>query len=415
MKDFYKNFVTYIPQTKDLWVLRSVYKISPASPLFLFLTLVGLCIVSFLLFNFMWEQPDTPSYANGAKRLFGFDGEADRLQRLSKPLSLLLPAILYAVFGLDTIYGLWIQELTGYLLCGFLMFHILCSFIPNREHAYLGTLAYMMCQPMAIFGVLPMIDSWGWATSLGGILLSIRVLNRNAFSFWSFSALGWYLGLGFFVKESILVAGAFLFVSILLEKDSIQSKLKFYLVVGLSFAVAILLMSLFTDAIYGVTFLTWLDFNYTDPIQYEQPVRAYALQTFRSLDLYWLLVMVGLFIFVRQWKRGILPKRHISFVGTGLSCLAIYPFVWPYYFDRIIFMLAPFFMLLVTMSLSYIRRFAVLTILTAGISNLMLAYGIYAYQIKGLIATALGGYSFFLLGVLLYNAAFLHSWHFKKR
>ena len=351
----------------------------------------------------MWEQPDTPSYANGAKLLLGFDGEIDRLQRLTKPLSLLFPAILYAIFGLDTIYGLWIQELIAYFACGFLMFHILHAFLANRRHAYWGTVAYMLCQPMAIFGVLPMIDSLGWAISLGGILLSIQVLNKSQFRFWCFHLVGWYLGIGFFAKESILTAGAFLFLSILLEQDSFFNKVKRYVAVGLGFIPPILLISAFTHYQYGVSFLTWLSFNHTDPVQYNQPIKAYLMQSFRFLDLYWLLVAVGGFVFVKQCREKLLSRTHISFVLTGIICLLVYPFIWPYYFDRILFMFAPFFILLVCMSLDYIQKLSGLTILFAGLSNLLFTYGIYAYQITGLIISAIGGYSVFLIGVLVYN------------
>lgn len=354
----------------------------------------------------MWEQPDTPSYANGAKLLFGFDGEVDRLQRLTKPLSLVFPAILYALFGLETVYGLWVQELIAYFACGLLMFHILHAFVANRKQAYWGTIAYMLCQPMAIFGVLPMIDALGWAISLGGILLSIQVLNKSQFRFWRFHLIGWYLGIGFFAKESIITAGAFLFLSILLEQDSFTNKFKRYLAVGLGFIPPILLISAFTHYQYGVSFLTWLSFNHTDPVQYSQPIKAYLTQSFRALDLYWLLVTIGALVFLKQCRDKLLSRTHMSFVLTGFICLLVYPFVWPYYFDRIIFMFAPFFMLLVCMSLDYIQKLSGLTILLAGVSNLLLTYGIYAHQMNGLIVSAVGGYAVFLLGILIYNWKF---------
>ncbi len=169
--------------------------------------LLGYSLLHLLLFSFLWEQTDTASYVNAIYLLAGDAAAPDRLFRLSKPLSLLLPALLYQITGLAPSWGLLVQQYLAYWVGAWALYQWLFLLFSERQLARLGLLAYLGMQPLAVYGLAMLTEGVGWAGLLLGLYAAQHVLWQSPWRWWRGLLLGLFWGLTCFVKESVVAAG----------------------------------------------------------------------------------------------------------------------------------------------------------------------------------------------------------------
>lgn len=352
--------------------------------------------LSVLLFSFMWEQGDTISYVRAAEGFWSWDASQDRLHRLSKPFALLLPATAYHYWQVPVIWSLWAQQVLCYFMSAWLWWRILAKIGKSEEECFWGLMLLLLCQPMSIYGLSFMMDGVGWCLSLWGIFLVIRWFpyprvapRRKAV------LLGEVLAIGVLTKESALLGGLLLCIHLLIHDYSWKNRLLSLFRVGINFVVVLVGFSLFTLVFFSKTLLTWMAFAHTDPIVYDAPWKALLTQTYRTLDVFWLLVILGFLVEGLANRNKHLNANERSLLFTGLVAWMIFPWLWAYYVDRILFMFAPLWLpwaLYALHRLAYPR----LILLLGGLMNLGMTHLIYRYQQSGLILGATALFALFL-------------------
>jgi hypothetical protein len=333
------------------------------------------------LFSFMWHQTDSQSFINAVELLLGESTQADRLFRRSKPLSLLFPTFLYLLFELPIQYGFLLQQFSAYWLSAIFLYKIV-AFISSKESlAYLAMLAYILCQPMAVYGLAILTDGLGWSWMLFGIWLSLKIISSSKLSTPHLALLGIFMGLGFFIKESIIVTGIFTFFLLLLSpQHKLKAKTMAYSIIGSTFLITFFIGNYLTDLYWGISIFDWIQFGQSDPPPFYW--MGFINQSYHSIDLYWFLFIIG---FVKSLTSCKWTVPHYALLLTLISGWCLLPFFWPYLYDRILFMLVPFMVFWIALGAAHFKAFALPLVLFAGFTNLLVAFFIYKYQISGLI------------------------------
>jgi len=363
-----------------------------------FFTLLGSSLCSIGLFFFMTYQTDSPSFIHAVELLLGESTQPDRLFRRSKPLSLLLPAFLYLSVDLSIQYGFLVQQFLAYWLSALFLYQII-SFISSKDSfAYIAMLAYVLCQPMAVYGLAILTDGLGWCWMLIGIWLSLKTLSSSTLSIAHLVRLGIFMGLGFFIKESIIIAGIFTFFLLLIHpKHSPKAKLIGYSLIGSSFLSTFFIGNYLIDYFWGISIFDWIQFGQSDPPPFSWS--NFIIQSYHTIDLYWFLFILGFYKSISSYKSS--PIRSALFL-TLISGWSLLPLFWPYLYDRILFMMVPFLLLWVAIGATHFKSFALPLVLIAGCTNLLVAFFIYKYQVSGLLTS-----SAFLFCLLLFFTHFL--------
>ncbi len=352
-------------------------------------TILLISLFSIGLFYFMAIQQDSSSFVEAIYILGGDLHHQDRLWRLTKPLALVFPSFL-RLFGCPILYGLWLQQLFSYWLMAVVFYAILGLIYPHKQQAYIGLVALLLCQPMAVYGLAILVDTLGWAAILAVVYYSIKQ-HKKLHQTKLLIRLGIALGLGFFIKESILVAGLFIFYLILLLPLTWRAKIKAFSWIGLSFLIVILLGSGLTWVLWQQTVYHWFLFNENSPPVFN--IYYLIQQTYRCLDVYWFLVLMGIYQYIKTAKHNIFLG---IFLLTALSAWLLFPMAWHYHYDRILFMNALFLIPFVPLATAFMGKWQLPFVGLMGTLNLLVAFGIYKYQIGGLIVAEFFIFCFFL-------------------
>lgn len=351
-------------------------------------------LLSYFLFAFLHVQDDTSSFVQALELAFGESQTPDRLYRWSKPLALVTPSFLH-LFGVPFLVGLLLQQAVSWWLAIYFFGKINFVLFQDKKQAYLAALLLLLCQPMAVYGLAGLVDMLGWAYILGVVYWVMRLPQSASHRSWI--QLGILLGLGFFIKESSLIVGLFVFFFLAFQPTTIRVKLRQYLIIGSTFTTVIAFGSWLTWHLFGQTVYHWVLFNEQQP-----PATNWyyvAQQSYRTLDVFWLLIVLG----IVHWQR---QRRALSYLwspllATGLVAWLVFPFLWHYHYDRILFMNALFLLPLAILGSQWLGRLQLPYIVVGGLANLLVAFGIYRYQIGGLIV-----YEFLcFLGLLIFAAA----------
>lgn len=365
----------------------------------LFVTLLGVSLCSLFLFSFMAHQTDSSSFINAVELLLGESSEPDRLFRLSKPLSLAIPTFLYHFFAVPISDGFLVQQILAYWLSALALYNVI-YFVSSKELlAYIGMLAYILCQPMAVYGLAILTDGLGWCWMLWGILFSLKIITTPKLSLFQLALLGCFMGLGFFIKESIIITGIFTFFLVLLHPiHTFQSKLIIYGIIGSCFLGTFIIGNYLLDTFWGISIFDWIKFGQSDPPPFYW--KSFITQSYHTIDLFWFFFILGLVkdIYSKNWS-----YIRYALLLTLISGWILLPFFWPYLYDRILFMLVPFMILWVALGAMHFKPFSFILVLLAGFFNLLITFFIYKHQISGLI---IGSGVFF--GFLLF---FIHYFH----
>ena len=355
------------------------------------------CLMSSYFFDFMQIQDDTDGYLNALQIGLGQSNDLDRLQRLNKPLALLIPALLHLFLDLSLVKCLLIQQKLAYFGAAFFVFLTYEILFQNRDKAYLALVAFLGCQPLAVYGLAALTDSLGWCYSCIGLYACVRLFQQKEVSATNLFLIGAFIAVGFFIKESVVVVGIWLFFSILFHSNSLPHILKQYASSGLGFLLILAVGNFLIYQYHQKHFWDWLQFAHTDPPKFS--ILGYLQQIYRCLDVYWLLVLMGLYSFFRASAS---KEARVCF-WSGLSCLCLLPLVWPYYNDRILFLVGPVLIYWVVRGLDYLtsaRLARLLLVLMGGFINISTAYLIYRYQIEGLIVLLLSLYGLLIVSFI---------------
>ena len=385
--------------TKHLWM-----------PWWLVFGVLSVSALSLYWFWAMAYQTDSPSYVNAVLLWAGEAAAPDRLFRLSKPLSLLFPLLAYQCLGLSILYGLFLQQYLAYCFSSYFVYQLLLQLFPASStpsyspQAAFGCLAFLFCQPMAVYGLAFLTDGLGWSLLLLGIWWS-QQLFATSVSWKQCFLFGCYLGMACFVKESVVVAGIFTAWWVLFNgQHPFSKKLLIYSQITLGGVLALTLGNALTYAIWDSSLVQWIQFGQDSPPVFSW--KGFIAQAYHTLDAYWWLFLGGCWL---AWKqRAILPPVFGAYAASIATGWLLLPLTWPYLYDRILFMLVPLMLPFLALGISGLGRGAWPLLLLCGVGQLWVTHGIYFHQQEGWIV---GHGLFFLLlfGVVAGKQFFLPS------
>ncbi|MGH1337186.1 MAG: hypothetical protein ACRBFS_13765 [Aureispira sp.] len=343
----------------------------------------GVFFISLLSLYWFWAmayQTDSPSYVNAVLLWAGEPVAPDRLFRLSKPLSLLFPLFAYRLLGVSVLHGLFVQQYLAYWLSSYFLYKLLKEITPSQ--ATYGTLAYLFCQPMAVYGLAYLTDGLGWCLLLFGLYWSQQFFNKTTTNYWRCFAFGLYLGAACFVKESVVVAGLFTAWWVLFNKAfSFPSKFLIYANIALGGLLALGAGNALTYFYWDSSLIQWIQFGQDTPPPFSW--KGFLAQAYHTLDAYWWLFLGGCWLAWQQRKQ--LSLVFWAYAATFLSGWFLLPLTWPYLYDRILFMLVPPMLPFLALGIGSLGRAAWPLLLLCGSSQLWVTHAIYFHQQQGLI------------------------------
>ncbi len=354
--------------------------------IWLFLLLLLIAIGQIVLFSPLREQPDTATYA-AALQQWSTGENLDRLMRWSRFLSLLLPLALVEVWGLGAVLALLIQQYLAVFLC-LLFFYLWLR--RQGESGEKGLLLWLCASPVPVYAWAAINDAAGWATALG-LLLLLPAKNNS----WQALRFGFLLGVAIFVKESALLAGWYWAWLWLWRDRNIRTAAATLL--GFALAVGIGLWA--TTYAFGYNLLDWIRLNHEseEANLYADWRIAYATQLLRTLDVYWIFVACAPFVQGRQRDKA----SNSALWSASLAAIVVYPFVWAYMSDRILFLFSPLWLLLALRGLRFWGRCSGAALVVAACANLAAAYSSYVQPLAGGLGL-IYVLAAFLLGLLLF-------------
>ena len=145
------------------------------SHLLRYASVLVLLIITYLISSIHYLQQDSASFLEALRILDGQEG-LDRLMRLNKPISLILPFFFYQL-GFSAPIAFMLQSVFSICLCIYFFSRIIQhQLIHTNQKAhsresilFLSTWVILGCQCTAVYGVAVLTDSLSWAIILGGI------------------------------------------------------------------------------------------------------------------------------------------------------------------------------------------------------------------------------------------------------
>ena len=348
------------------------------------ITLTILAIIYGVLFDFLrWEQYDTPSFIGGARFLFGLKGGFDTQSRLTKPLILLLPGFIELLTSLHPKYIFIVQNIIFFYLCGIFIYKINQLIFKDDKIAYLGMLAYATCQPFAIYSLFVLSDAAGWFFGILGIYLTLKRFSNPIIKLKSLVVIGVIVGLGCLMKESAIIGMIFLFSYILVVKFSFKKKIVFFTASSIGFIIPLMISFLIIEYFYHDSILKRILQAHL-VTQSDHFELARIKQIFRIIDMYWFLFFIGLISVFKILKQQ--PNNYqLKSILVAIVLVSILLPVWPYLIDRILFLLAPFLIVIVNYGIFKFKQFAFPLVLIGGFLNIFISFIIYKFQTHGII------------------------------
>ena len=348
------------------------------------ITLTILAIIYGVLFDFLrWEQYDTPSFIGGARLLFGLKGGFDTQSRLTKPLILLLPGFIELLTSLHPKYIFIVQNIIFFYLCGIFIYKINQLIFKDDKIAYLGMLAYATCQPFAIYSLFVLSDAAGWFFGILGIYLTLKRFSNPIIKLKSLVVIGVIVGLGCLMKESAIIGMIFLFSYILVVKFSFKKKIVFFTASSIGFIIPLMISFLIIEYFYHDSILKRILQAHL-VTQSDHFELARIKQIFRIIDMYWFLFFIGLISVFKILKQQ--PNNYqLKSILVAIVLVSILLPVWPYLIDRILFLLAPFLIVIVNYGIFKFKQFAFPLVLIGGFLNIFISFIIYKFQTHGII------------------------------
>lgn len=354
----------------------------------IFLTLTILLIIYTVTFDFLrWIQYDSPSFTGGSRLLFGLEGGYDFQSRLTKPLFLVLPGFFEWITGLKPEYIFLAQNVIFFYLSGFLIFNI-CRIVFNDHNlAFFGMLIYASCQPFAVYSLFILSDVAGWFFGLLCIYFVVKYSGYIVANLKYSIISGLIAGTGCLFKESAVTGLIFAICYVVFADKSIMKKILPSLAMLISFMVPLTLSYLINRYFYNDTVLTRIKEAHTATANDFMPLSYYLKQTFRVIDYYWFLFIPGMALMISDIFQKKINILLIVFLAAAAVTFTV-THIWPYYNDRIVFMAAPFIVVISVYGLTLFKQFKLPVVLICGFLNILVTYLIYKNDTSGLLIMA---------------------------
>ena len=263
------------------------------------LSIVLWCLLCIWIFAPLQVQTDTPSFINAIQILLEDpNATIDRLMRLSKPLSLVLPTFL-VYFGFSATMALILQQYLSLCIALWAIYTLYTRFYKiEKSIVYQSLLLYISSSVIMVYAFAALNDMPAWALTWCLILYAHQIFTYKQ-PFLHYVVWGIIAALGMFIKESILVAGVYVFLAILLNKNkSFLQKTQIYIAIGLPFLLILSLGFYTTKIIWGYHILDWMEFNNQDKMllyKGESWLKLYIMHFARVFDLAWLYLPLAIF------------------------------------------------------------------------------------------------------------------------
>jgi hypothetical protein len=351
------------------------------------------------LFSALSFQTDSPTYTYAISVLTGEVQLPEMHYRLAKPLSFIFPAFLSFFLKIAPAEALIVQQFMCNISIGLLMYSIIKK-MHSRKEAVLGIIILMGCQPFAIYSLAVMIDGAGWAIELFIIYYYFRIRENNHLI--DFIIIGILLGLGIFIKETILISGMVIAVDSIFTQHGLFKKFKYLLSVGIVFLILFLSGNFLTDYFFGNSLFNWWEISHSDKSICELNIYHYFQQTFRTLDLFWIPFLIGSVLLIFNIKKTKL-NFELTLLIVGFIALIIFPIFWCYKIDRIIFMISILFIPICARGLSAFGNSGIFLAIIGALLNLFLTYRIYFFHESGWIIGLSLLYILLLLSIVVHK------------
>lgn len=396
-----------------------------------FFTLSLAAISYWFLFDFIrLIQYDNESYISGARLLFSLPAGANEMGRITKPVFLFLPGLMESLLGIHPQYTIILQNIIFFYCNGFLFYAILLQVFKDKTAAYYGMIAYISCQPFAVFSLLLMADGAGWFFELLLIYLCMHGLAQKK-SYLFFAGLAVVACIGMYTKESTIAAIVFCVLAIGLHSIPFQllrNKVSCTLLSTVSksfpfsrqlllkekvYKLLVFLLSFLFLFVVVQLLLYWkYDFSILDVLYKTREERDFSYyynlknsrQVYRILDLYWIFFGFGLYVWYK--KKNVFENNTswlYSSLITVLLILLILPLGWPYILDRVLFMVAPFAIMIATYGIMFFKRAAPILLVTAAVTNVLTQFLIYKYNVNNLLYIVFCVYLLLLILLFLWE------------
>ncbi len=365
------------------------------------LVLLALATLYYFLFDFLRiREYDSPAYIGASRLLFGLSGGYEHQARIAKPVVLLLPGLFEIMTGKNPAWIFILQNFVAFLACGWLMHSIAYRLVNDEGTAFLVMLCFALCQPFAVYSLLVLADAPGWAWELLVIRLA---LDCESFSWIKKGGLGLLIGLGFLVKESMLIAALFVFLNnLLFDGKDLLKKLKSLLNIGLPALLVMGLNAWFVKHFFHVNLLGWI-VEANEEFQTFGYNLHYFQQVLHTLDLAWLYIIAGTIFALRKAAFSACRSEHKAALITSLFFFLSAPLLANFAHDRVLFMASPFLFILTLGYIKQNRQMLLLLIPTFGFSAVLTTYLIYRFEFQNLLPW------YYLSGIALFI-----FWELKK-
>jgi hypothetical protein len=357
-------------------------------------------IIYWFAFDFLrWVEFDTPSYISGARYLFQLSGGADIQSRISKPFVLLLPGIFEKAFHIHPVYIFVLQNVLAFYACGFLVYAIMKHIYNKNIIALSGMIMFTTCQVFAIFSLFVISDVIAWFFILLLIYLSLQTNKTSKTPYFKSLSIGIIAFVGVFSKENAVVGILFFIFYILFSNYNFVSKIKLLSIALVPFLILSLTGLLILEHTFGTSIISRLSDTraYYDRVYYRL---SDISQFYRVFDVFWVIFFISVPHILKQlffFKNQVILATTATLMTT-IILLPIHPFVS----DRILFTIAPFLIILSGAGLMKLLPFSLFFIVAGGLINIIVAWSIYFFNIKGLLYGTFLFYTIVITGYIFY-------------
>lgn len=356
--------------------------------LYSFLLSCSLAIVYFFVFDSIrFNQADTPNFINATKILFGADGFVDHQSRITKPFVLLLPGVLNSLFSVSITTTMLVQNIIFFCFGGVLFAKLLELFHFNLRSQLLGVFLLYTIQPIVVHSFELINDISGYFFTILCLYYYFYSKAKDTISIYQYLLLALFLTAGILSKESVGIAAIIIFVDSIID----FKKERFFKnsIVLVLVAILVLVVQLLITSYYSYPS------NVSNVLEKINTPNSFIFkieQVIHSFDVYWLYIVLGIWICVKQIKTNALYRL------LAISSIVCFPFLflWPSVQDRTISIIAPLFVVLILVVIDSFKNknLQFLLLICAGICNILFSYIMYKYSIQGIL-------SIYYLGFLL--------------
>jgi len=367
------------------------------------ITLLLLGLAYGFLFHFLLATEfDKPSFVGGARMMFGLDGAYDFQSRVTKPLPLIIPGFMEWAFGIHPSVSFIAQNVVFFFLSGLYFYKSSGIIFKDDNVAYLSMLMYITCQPFAVYSLLVLADVPGWFFGIYAIYLTLKMhIDRNL-AFKKLALIGFWVGVGCSVKESAAVGIIYLFCYVLFLDNTFILKMKQWTVALAGFLVPFIVSFVVVEYFFHDSVVKRLFVGY-DLAKNDTFMLSQLKQIYRVVDVYWFVFLLGLYFVMNQLclRRGdiIMKTMLLSFILSSI----LVP-IWPCFMDRLLFMVAPFIIIIATYGVAYFKKYSFLTVALGGFLNISTTFLIYRFSFQGMIPLA----TIIFVAILLILASLLY-------